>query len=53
MTVRLLDTAAAATYLGVSNATVRRLVAGGEITPVRVPSVRHDGERGRRLLFAR
>lgn len=49
---RLMDVAAAAAYLGgVSEATVRRLVARGEIVPVRLPSVRHGGEQGRRLLF--
>lgn len=49
---RLLDLKTAARYLGgISPWTVRGLVAKGDITPVRLPSVKHPGEAGRRLLF--
>ena len=52
MTPRLLDVKDAAEYLGgISEATIRRLVERGELRPVRLPSVRHAGEMGRRLLF--
>jgi hypothetical protein len=47
---RLKDIVATADYLSVSEATIRRLVGSGEISPVRLPSSRHGGE-GRRLLF--
>lgn len=51
---RLLDVSATAAYLGgVSTWTVRALVADGHLRPVRLPSVRHQGENGRRLLFDR
>ena len=48
---RLLDTAAAASYLGVSPGYVRGLMTRGELVPVRLPSCRWAGEVGRRLLF--
>ena len=49
---RLLDIKAAAVYLGgVSPWTLRGLVADGHLRPVRLPSLRHPGENGRRLLF--
>lgn len=49
---RLLDVDGAARYLGnVSKWTIRALVERGELQPVRLPSVRHSGENGRRLLF--
>jgi len=51
-TQRLLNLKAAAVYLGgVSIWTVRALVANGDLKPVLLPSVRHPGETGRRLLF--
>lgn len=51
---RLLDIKAAATYLGgISTWTLRALVADGHLVPVRLPSVKHRGEQGRRLLFDR
>jgi hypothetical protein len=51
---RLLDLKAAARYMGgISPWTLRALVADGHLKPVRLPSVRHPGEQGRRLLFAR
>ena len=54
MTPRLLNVAETRHYLGeISEATVRRLVERGELRPVRLPSVRHPGETGRRLLFDR
>ncbi len=49
---RLLDIEAAAQYLGgVSPWTLRALIADGHLHPVRLPSVRHRGETGRRLLL--
>ena len=49
---RLLDLDAASKYLGgISPWTVRSLVGRGELRAVRLPSVRHDHETGRRLLF--
>lgn len=54
LTPRLLDVEATAEYLGgISIWTVRGLVEKGYLTPVRLPSVRHRGENGRRLLFDR
>jgi hypothetical protein len=54
MPARLLDLSAAAAYLGgVSVWTLRALVAKGELTPVRLPSVRRKDQQGRRLLFDR
>lgn len=51
---RLLDVKAAASYLGgISTWTLRALVGDGHLRPVRLPSVRHRGEQGRRLLFDR
>lgn len=51
---RLLDVKATAAYLGgISPWTVRALVADGHLLPVRLPSVRHRKEQGRRLLFDR
>ena len=52
VTPRLLDIEAAALYLGgVSPWTLRALIADGHLHPVRLPSVRHRGETGRRLLL--
>lgn len=52
MTARLLNVTETRHYLGgISDATIRRLVARGELRPVRLPSVRRLGEAGRRLLF--
>jgi hypothetical protein len=49
---RLVDIKTAAKYLGdVSPWTLRALIANGELHPVRLPSIRHRGENGRRLLF--
>jgi hypothetical protein len=49
---RLLNVIETRQYLGgISDATIRRLVARGELKPTRLPSVRHKGETGRRLLF--
>ena len=51
---RLLNVTETAHYLGdISDATIRKLVAQGVLHPVRLPSVNHRGEAGRRLLFAR
>ena len=51
---RLLDVAGTKAYLGgVSDRTVRGLVASGELVPVRLPSTRRYGESSRRLLFDR
>jgi excisionase family DNA binding protein len=51
---RLLDVEEAAQYLGgISTWTVRGLIQKGHLKPVRLPSVRHKGEDGRRLLFDR
>jgi hypothetical protein len=51
-TARLLSIGEAAKYLGgISPWTLRGLVAGKHVKPVRLPSVRHPGEQGRRLLF--
>jgi hypothetical protein len=53
-TSRLLDIRATAQYLGgLSTWTVRNFVADGHLRPVKLPSVRHKGENGRRLLFDR
>lgn len=52
MNPRLLDVGETALYLGgISQATVRRLVAQGVLCPVRLPSCRRPGESSRRLLF--
>ena len=52
MTGRLLDVEATRQYLGdISDATLRRFVSRGHLCPVRLPSVRREGESGRRLLF--
>jgi hypothetical protein len=51
MNPRLLDVKAAAAYLSVSHWTMRALVEKGQLTPVRLPSLKHKGEDGRRLLF--
>jgi hypothetical protein len=49
---RLLDVQAAARYLGgISEWTLRSLIADGHLHPVRLPSVKHRGETGRRLLL--
>jgi excisionase family DNA binding protein len=49
---RLLDLEAAAKYLGgISSSTLRALIADGHIRAVRLPSVRHPGVSGRRLLI--
>lgn len=49
---RLLDIEAASRYMGgVSPWTLRALIADGHLHPVRLPSVRHRGETGRRLLL--
>lgn len=51
---RLFDIHAAAAYLGgVSTWTLRAYVADGHLRSVKLPSVRHRGENGRRLLFDR
>lgn len=51
---RLLDIASAARYLGgISTWTVRLYVAKGHLPRVVLPSVKHRGEGGRRLLFDR
>ena len=48
----LLNVEATRQYLGgISDATIRRLVARGDLCPVPLPSVRREGEAGRRLLF--
>ena len=54
MTARLLNVTETRHYLGdISDATIRKLVARGVLRPVRLPSVNHRGEAGRRVLFAR
>ena len=54
MNPRLLNVTETRHYLGdISDATIRRLVARGELRPVRLPSVKRAGESGRRLLFDR
>jgi len=54
VTARLLNVTETRHYLGdISDATIRRLVARGELRPVRLPSVKREGESGRRLLFDR
>jgi excisionase family DNA binding protein len=50
---RLLNVHEAGKYLGVSSWTIRSLVSDGHLHPVRLPSVRHRGELGRRLLLDR
>jgi hypothetical protein len=51
---RLVDLNGAARYLGgVSPWTVRALIADGHLRPVPLPSVRHRGETGRRILIDR
>jgi hypothetical protein len=51
---RLLDIESAARYLGgVSTWTLRALVAKGHLPRIVLPSVRHRGNDGRRLLFDR
>ena len=51
MNPRLLNVTETRHYLGdISDATIRRLVARGELRPVRLPSVKRAGESGRRLL---
>ncbi len=51
MTPRLLDIKDAATYLGVSEWTVRAWIADGLIKPIDLPTVRKTREKNRRLLF--
>ena len=53
MNPRLLSVTETASYLGVSTVTIRRWIASGVLTPVRLPSVKNAGESGRRLLFDR
>jgi hypothetical protein len=49
---RLVDYPGAARYFGnVDQRTVRTLVENQELIPVRLPSSRHAGESGRRVLF--
>jgi excisionase family DNA binding protein len=50
---RLLSVDAAAAYLSVSKRTVRAWISNGDLVPVRLPSVRHRGERNRRVLLDR
>jgi hypothetical protein len=51
---RLLDVEAASAYLGnVSPWTLRKWIQKGRLKPVRLPSTKHKGRDGRRLLFDR
>lgn len=51
---RLVDIKFAARYLGgLSIWTIRAFIANGQLRAVRLPSVRHPHENGRRLLFDR
>ena len=52
MTLCLLNVEETRHYLGdISDAMLRRLVEQGHLCPVRLSSVRREGESGRRLLF--
>lgn len=51
---RLMDISAAAEYLGgISVWTIRAFVANGQLQSVKLPSVRYQSRRSRRLLFDR
>ena len=51
---RLMNVAAAAEYLGgISRWTLYDLVAKEQLKPVKLPSVKYQSRRGRRLLFDR
>lgn len=51
---RLMDIAAAGEYLGgISVWTIRAFVANGALQPVKLPSVKYQSRRSRRLLFDR
>jgi len=52
-TARLLDTDAAATYLGVGKSTVRALIANGDLPVVKLPSVKYRSRPNRRVLLDR
>ena len=53
-TPRLMDIAAAGEYLGgISRWTIYALVGNGALQPVRLPSVKYQTRRGRRLMFDR
>lgn len=53
-TRRLMDISAAAEYLGgISVWTIRAFVANGQLQAVKLPSVRYQSRRSRRLLFDR
>lgn len=51
---RLMDIATAAEYLGgISVWTIRGFVANGQLQAVKLPSVKYQSRRSRRLLFDR
>ena len=52
MTPLLLGVKEVAAALGVSGWTVRKLIDGGQLPTVKLPSVRYDGEHGKRTLVS-
>ena len=50
---RLIGLKGSARYLGISDWTLRALIADGHLRPVRLPSVRDKNENGRRILLDR
>lgn len=50
---RLMDTDAAAQYLGVSKWTIRAFIANGDLPVVKLPSVKYQSRPNRRVLIDR
>jgi len=52
MTPLCLDVKGAAAALGVTGWTIRKWISEGQLPTVKFPSVKYEGERGKRILIA-